>query len=123
LATDVNLPPSKTALQRASAIGRYMSCRISSSRDHSTCTGRAATCIAQATASRTRSTSARLPNPPPRKVVCTTTSDCDRPAARAPARRIRVGDWFGIQSSSDSPRNSAVQFIGSIGVCARYGAR
>jgi hypothetical protein len=50
------------------------------------------------------------------KVVCIVTSSCDRPAARAAASRIRVGDWLGIQSSSALPVNSAVQFIGSIGV-------
>lgn len=56
--------------------------------------------------------------------MCTVTSDCDTPAVFAAASRISVGDWLGIQTSTPCRPSScfltcAVQFIGSIGVCAR----
>nr|WP_170303713.1 hypothetical protein [Reyranella soli] len=86
---------------------------------------------AQVTAWRTRSTSARRPKPPPRKVVYTPTASCGTSATLDAIRRTSVGDWLGIQTSTlalSPPVPSwrvtcAVQFIGSMVVCARYGAR
>jgi hypothetical protein len=96
---------------------------MSCSRDHRTWTGRSGIAMAQVTAWRTRSTSARRPKPPPRNVVRTVTWACGTSAVLPAISLMRVGDWLGIQTSTPflSPCRvtSAVQFIGSMVVCAR----
>ena len=49
----------------------------------------------------------------------TVTSRSGTSAVRPATMRIKVGDWLGIQTSTPLSPTSAVQFIGSIAVCAR----
>jgi hypothetical protein len=65
---------------------------------------------------------ARRPKPPPRNVTWTFTRSGPIPSAFATSPWAQVGAWVGAQSSAEPPRTSAVQFIGSIGACARSGS-
>jgi hypothetical protein len=94
---------------------------VSSSRDQITFTG-APTAFDVSTASMTKSPSPRRPNPPPRYAVCTNTLLSGRPVTPIAACCVAVCDCVETQTSQRSACTCAVQFIGSIGACARNGA-
>src|SRR5678815_4165060 len=94
---------------------------MSSSRDQITLTG-APTAFDVSTASVTKSPSPRRPKPPPTYVVCTKTLLSGRPVTPMAACCVMVCDCVGTHTSQRSACTCAVQFIGSIGACARNGA-
>src|ERR1051326_740744 len=100
---------------------------MSSSRDHTTLTG-APAALEASTASTTKSCMTRRPNPPPRKVVCTSTFDGSSPAIRAatswtpPPSAGPHWYWVGTHMVHLSAWTCAVAFIGSMQAWARYGA-
>ena len=95
---------------------------MSCSRDH-TWTGRSGIAMAQVTAWRTRSTSARRVEAAAEEGRAHRDLGLRHVAVLPATSLMRVGDWLGIQTSTPflSPCRvtCAVQFIGSAVVCAR----
>ena len=94
---------------------------MSSSRDHTTLTGRP-TSLAISTAGGTKSCVApRRPKPPPSMVLCTITFCGGMPSVCAADASAASPFWVGTQISARSPVTCAVQFCGSNVACARNG--
>src|ERR1700752_2896117 len=93
---------------------------MSSSRDQTTLIG-LAVAFRIVTASETKSDVPRRPNPPPSSVLFTLTLFSGSPVISAATFLAMLGTCDPTQTSHSLPVIRAVQFIGSIGACARYG--
>ncbi len=94
---------------------------MSLARDQISCTGRPIRFAITAHSAATSGTP-RRPNPPPLYVVWTRTSSRSTPMVSAMNCCTLVGIWHGAQTSTRLPCTWTVQFWGSSGACARYGA-
>src|SRR3974390_2658159 len=94
---------------------------MSSSRVNTTLTG-ADTAFDTCTAAITKSCAKRRPKPPPSNVVVTLTFSGGTPTTFAITMRFTPAAWVGAQMSTPDGVTDAVQFIGSMQACARYGA-